>query len=101
MRRRRARCSLQGCPRNGAVCGYAALHRARAGGAALQVHARAVVRVAWASPRAASTATLVFGRALPQIECENGGGFCLQERVEGSVERCEGREELCVGALLP
>ena len=34
---------------------------------------------AWASPLAASTATLVFGRALPQIEfakCENGGGFC-------------------------
>jgi len=31
---------------------------------------------ALASPRAASAATLVFGRALPQIECENGGGFC-------------------------
>ena len=45
MRRRRARCSLRGCPRSGAVLELRATRRARAGGAPLQMHARAVVQV--------------------------------------------------------
>ena len=45
---------------------------------------------AWVSPRAAVTATLVFGRALPQIDVENGGGFFAAERVLRFSERCGG-----------
>ena len=43
----------------------------------------------WASPRAAETATLVFGRALPQIECENGDGFWRPSAFDGCPSGAE------------
>jgi len=64
----------------------------RAGGAPLQLQACAVVQVCGRRRGLRRRPRLFSGRALPQIECENGGGFCLQERVEGSVEWCEGRK---------
>ena len=81
-----------GLPCSGAVCGYAALHRARAGGAPLQLQACAVVQMRGCRRGLRRRPRLFSGPPCKQIECENGGGFCLQERVEGSVEWCEGRK---------
>jgi hypothetical protein len=53
---------------------------------------------AWASPRAASTATLVFGRALPQIECENGDGFWRPSAFDGCPGDAGAPGEICTGA---
>ena len=49
---------------------------------------------AWASPLAASTATLVFGPALPnRSNARTAAGFVGEERVEWPVERCGGKPE--------
>ena len=53
---------------------------------------------AWVSPRAAVLATLVFGRALPQIECENGDGFWRPSAFDGCPGDAGAPGEICTGA---
>ena len=87
MRRRRARCSLRGCPRSGAVRSNAAARRARAGGAPLQVQASAVVQERGRRRWLRNRPRLFSAAPCKQIECENGDGFWRPSAFDGCPSR--------------
>ena len=86
-----------GCPLGGAVCGAG-----RDGARALAAH-RCNCKRARLCRCVGVAAGCVDGHACFRARLANrsmartAAGFVCEERIEGAVERCEGREEVCVG----
>ena len=89
-RRRRARCSLRGCPRNGAVLELRATRRARTNGAPLQLQASAEMQVRGRRRGLRRRPRLFFGPALAnRSNARTAAGFRGREAIDGCPSGAE------------